>query len=150
MRGILFSLLFYLSVGMISNGATEATAGNPVRFDLSRAPIKVGSRVIGIKLEVAAATIDSVSPVPGGWTFEITNDINGVASLKGDYLVGAAALSLDEVSQIIRLKVLDEKTLRINAVLTLIGPPPGAVEYELPLKPGQFRLAPVTNNAANK
>ena len=100
---LLFSLCLILSLLSIN-----AVAAGPQRSTLSVQTIKVmaGERIVSFEIRITAGAFRTISDLPLGWTVDIDNDASCHTKVAGSLMVGAAALSPEELK---KLKFLMEK-----------------------------------------
>lgn len=90
---------------MTAGVAVTGHASTPSRYVLSFTGLRLaqGERVVGIDIHIANATVDQVTRAPAGWTLTIDNDPSGKVELRGNVLVGAAAMDVSGLNHLVRL-----------------------------------------------
>jgi hypothetical protein len=133
-------LAVYLCLAF-SCAAAALKPGQEARLDISAAPIPHGCRIVGVDFKVSDAVI-SLPRAPGGWTVSISNEVNGEAELKGEYLVGAASLSVAEFEGMLTIQVLDGRYFSAHLKLVLMRLGSGE-EIDFPVAEKDVRFIPV-------
>ncbi len=136
----LFSLCLILSLLAI-----DAVADGPQRSTLSVQTIKVeaGERIVSFEIRIAAGAFRTISDLPLGWTVDIDNDASWHTKVGGSLMVGAAALSPEELK---KLKFLIEKNefedLKFQIEGTLVVTKDFDKTRNIQLNSSDFRLTP--------
>ena len=105
-RRIIFTILFLCIPTLVWAESHEEHSGTVLVKHLNLQ----SSRIVGFRIEIKNAYIDSVSNMPRGWSVEIENNPMPYAVLVGNSIVGAAGINSEDLSKIrIHIKEDDEK-----------------------------------------
>ncbi len=137
---LLLSLCLILSVLSINT-----VAAGPQRSTLSVQTIKLaaGERIVSFEIRITAGAFRTISDLPLGWTVDIDNDPSWHTKVTGSLMVGAAALSPEELK---KTKFLIEKEefedLRFQIEGTVVVTTDFVKTRNIQLNSSDFRLTP--------
>jgi hypothetical protein len=100
MKRILATLILLLAASASAVPLDTVKGGKLVSVSISRVETSVKERIVSFEVDLTSAMIKSVSNVPKGWYVAIDNDASWQTKVTGNALVGAAAVSPEELKQI--------------------------------------------------
>lgn len=115
MKRILTTLILLLAASASAVPLDTVKDSKLVSVSISHLETSAKERVVLFEVDLTAAMVKSVTNVPKGWYIVVDNDASWWTKVTGNVLVGAAAVSPEELKQI-RLVVEKDESLSKFAV----------------------------------
>jgi hypothetical protein len=98
---------------------TTANKNSIVNVSIPHVNLQDGERVVSFQVELTAGMVRSVSNLPKGWYVAVDNDASWRTQVKGNTLVGAAAMSAQELENVRIAVEKDETYMKFSLQATI-------------------------------
>ena len=106
----LFVAIGFMVIGSLAAIPQTNLSKNPVVYvSIPHVNVQQGERVVSFQVRLTAGMVRGVSNLPKGWHVAIDNDASWRTQVKGNTLVGAAAMSVQELENV-RFEVEKDET----------------------------------------
>jgi hypothetical protein len=116
--------------------------------------LQLGERITAFQINITSARIASLPNTPIGWFLEVNNDPSWRTSIKGNIIVGGAALDANSLRPLLRIEKepgSDEPILLAGQLMVTVYDKQGNEHTRtIELKSADFRLVATRSGTANR